>query len=57
MDIQFSKVYDNKTLNELFQAYENVKKYRNQLNHAQAEITTAKVRNVIDDIVKIVDAL
>lgn len=41
----------------LFQAYENVKKYRNQLNHAQAEITTAKVRNVIDDIVKIVDAL
>lgn len=57
LDIQFSKVYDNKTLNELFQAYENVKKYRNQLNHAQAEITTAKVRNVIDDIVKTVDAL
>ncbi len=51
LDILLSKMYDNKTLAELFQAYENVKKYRNQLNHAKAEITTAKVRNIIDDII------
>lgn len=51
LDIQLSKKYDNKTLAELFQAYENVKRYRNQINHAKAEITTAKVRNIIDDII------
>ncbi len=51
LDVQFSKMYDNKTLAELFQAYENVKRYRNQLNHAKAEITTVKVRNIIDDII------
>ena len=51
LDVQFSKMYDNETLAELFQAYENVKRYRNQLNHAKAEITTVKVRNVIDDTI------
>lgn len=51
LDVQFSKMYDNKTLAELFQVYENVKRYRNQLNHAKAEITTVKVRNIIDDII------
>lgn len=57
LDVQFSKMYDNKALTELFQAYENVKRYRNQLNHAKAEITTAKVRNIIDDIIKKVNNL
>lgn len=57
LNVQFSKMYDNKTLDELFQAYENVKRYRNQLNHAKAEITTAKVRNIIDDIIKRVNNL
>lgn len=48
------KVYDEKEINEILKKYSDVKDYRNQLNHANADFDSEKIETLINAMLKLI---